>query len=362
RLRRHMDLQVLETKVLDLISAGEPLAKIYALITSAVDRMLPGTRSSIVLIKSSFMKLASAPGFPPEFGATVDGMPVGEQFGSCGAAAARKSPVIVTDVFTDPIWAIHHDVATRFDIRACWSVPVLGSAGDVRAAFGMYYKHVQAPADDELVFVERIVQFLRVAIERTEQHDQLKRSEERFRLVARVTSDVVWECDLKTDRIWYSEGLRTLFGHDPATDANLQTASGSAIYIHPDDLDRVVIHMQEALADKQFWQVKYRYKRKDGRYAHVVNQAYLVRDANQRPVRLIGSVKDVTEQTFLEEQLQRFQRLEAVGQMTGGLAHDFNNSLTVVLGSAERLQDEIPEDSPLRHHVDMILKAAMHGA
>lgn len=362
RLQRHIDVQVLETKVLDLISAGEPLQKIYALITTTVDRMFQGARSSIALLQNGLMRMASAPGFPADFPAVLGDMVVGENAGSCGAAAFRKCMVIVTDVMTDPIWQSQRELAKQYGIRACWSVPVLGNNGEVLAVFAVQYSKVQAPSKDELGFVERIVQFLRVAIERTRQHEQLRRSEERFRLVARVTTDVVWECDLRTDRIWYSEGLRTLLGHDPDKDPNLQTGTGSSVYTHPDDRDRVQALIAEAIRHRQFWQVRYRCMRKDGNYAHVVSQAYVVRDPDGRAVRLIGSLKDVTEQMSLEEQLQRFQRLEAVGQMTGGLAHDFNNSLTVVIGSAERLLDELSHDDPLRRHAEMILKASTHGA
>lgn len=362
RLKRHLDVQVLETKVLDLISSGRPLQCIYDLITSAVDILLPQTRSSIVVIRDGLMRCVSAPGLSPEFCQVIEGIGVSETSGSCGAAVFRKRTVISTDIERDGEWACHREVARRFKIAACWSVPVIDSSGRVQATFGLYYDKPRSPSTDDLVFIERISQFLRVAIERTDQLTQLKANEERFRQVAKVTSDVVWECDLLTDAVWYSDGMKALFGHDPASDPTLQRASTAAGYIHPEDLPSAISVMQAAIQKGRSWKVEYRYMRRDGTYAHVVNHAYVVCDDNNIPVRLIGSVKDISAQISLQEQLRAAQRLEAVGQMTGGLAHDFNNLLTVILGNAERLTDQLPENDPRHDYAQTILKASVHGS
>lgn len=312
RLKRHIDLQVLENKVLDSISAGESLHRVHELIISTVEYLLPDVRC--------FIKPAS------------DAIRIG-------------------------------DFLPELPVEFSKSVPVMDSSGNLLAIFGLIYDAQMVPSEDDLLLIERISQFLRVAIERTNQHLELKRNEERFRLVAKVTSDVVWECDLRTDEVWYSDGMKLLFGHDPVTDPALKRASTAGKYIHPDDFTNVVSAMQDSIrSGQESWQLEYRYRRLDGSYAQVVNHAYVVRDLNDVPVRLIGSVKDISNQVNLEEQLRASQRLKAVGQMTGGLAHDFNNLLTVILGNVERLSDALPDEDPLQAHVQTIINASLHGA
>lgn len=312
RLKRHHDLQSLENKVLDSISAGESLESIHELIISTVQYLLPQA--------------------------------------TCHIKVFSDSKPVVLDEFAQPS-------------SLCQCFPVSDSSGNLLANFVISYQKDAAPSADDLSLIERISQFLRVAIERTNQHLQLKRNEERFRLVALVTSDVVWECDLSTDELFYSDGLKLLFGHDPSRDPALKKASTASKYIHPEDLSHVVGTMQSVIhSSQESWQLKYRYRRADGSYAQVVNHAYVVRDTDGRPLKLIGSVKDISDQVSLQEQLRASQRLEAVGQMTGGLAHDFNNLLTVILGNAERLADAISEEDPRQIYVHTIVKASLHGA
>lgn len=362
RLRILLDLQVLETTVLDAVSAGTALGQIFDHLTRRVDALMPGVRSSILLVEKNRLKHGAAPRLPAHYNAMVNGLEIGEGVGSCGTAAVRKKPVIVTNMLTDPLWARYREFIAPIGLRACWSTPVMDAKATVLATFGMYYDEPRAPTPNDISFINRICQFVRVAIERTRQHEQLRISEERFRLVAQVTSDVVWEVNLGDDSMWYSDGMKTLFGHDPLNEPALQNASTAVKFIHPDDRERVIAESTSAMQARNDWRLEYRYQRANGSYAHVVNQACIVRNDQGNPVRIIGSLTDITEQRLLEEQLRRSQRLEAVGQMTGGVAHDFNNLLTVIMGNSEQLQDSLGADHRLMPLVDMTAKAAQRGA
>lgn len=360
--RRETGLRELEVTVLNAISRERPLTEMFDEVTRAVDRLMPGVMSSIVLVIEGKMRHVSAPQLPDFYNQKVDGMAIGEGVGSCGTAAWRKKQVIVADILNDPLWEKARDIMQQTPLRACWSTPVLDAADTVLATFGMYYDHPRLPTPDDIAFIDRICHFVRNAIERTREREAMRALDERFRIIAQATNDVVWDGDLVSNTLWFSDGVRVLFGHEPASDPVLQTTSRVSEYIHPDDRERVRASMIEALKGKPSWRAEYRYQRRDGSYAHVVNQASILRGPDGRAVRAIGSLVDVTEQKALEEQLRRAQRLEAIGQMTGGVAHDFNNLLTVILGNAELLTESLTDDHRLRLLAEMTAKAAERGA
>lgn len=189
---------------------------------------------------------------------------------------------------------------------------------------------------------------------------KLQLSEERFRVVAGLSNDVVWDWDLETGEIWRSEGLVRKLGFDP-----VERHSGYDFWekhIHPDDRKIVNDSMMQAIqgADRQ-WEADYRFIDSADGILFVQDRAVIIRNSDGKAVRLLGSMTDVTAQRELDARLRQSQKLEAIGQLTGGVAHDFNNLLMVIGGNAELLK-ELALPSEAREMVDLIENASNHGA
>jgi PAS domain S-box-containing protein len=140
----------------------------------------------------------------------------------------------------------------------------------------------------------------------------LRDSEERLRLVSRATTDAVWDWDLLTDALWWGEGVQTLFGYPPE---ELEPGSDSwHSRLHPDDRERVITQIRSVIdGGGTFWSDEYRFRRRDGTYADIYDRGYVIYDAGGRPVRMVGSMLDVTERKRVEAQLRNLAaRLEQI--------------------------------------------------
>ena len=137
--------------------------------------------------------------------------------------------------------------------------------------------------------------------------EALRKSEERFQIVARATNDALWDWDIANNTVWWSENVLTQFGYAP--DEIAPSYEGWENCVHPEDLGRVRDELGAALAGGQtIFTMEHRYRRADGTYAHVYVRAYIVRDEAGRAVRMIGARMDVTERKEMEEALRANER------------------------------------------------------
>ncbi len=167
--------------------------------------------------------------------------------------------------------------------------------------------------------------------ERTLAEHALRESEQRFKLVARITTDTMWDWQVMSDTLWWSDGLSGLFGYRPS-----DVTPGAAFWtdrIHPDDHARVLEGFDQALSQGDSWQDEYRFRRRDGSYAHVLDRALVIRDEHGRAVRMVGGMSDRTERRKAEEALMRERRFLAAlleNLSDGVVACDAEGTLTTV--------------------------------
>lgn len=178
-----------------------------------------------------------------------------------------------------------------------------------------------------------------------------------LQIVARATNDAVRDWDVKTGRLTWPQGLETLLGYGRSS------VSEEIAFWHrnvqPEDLARIVPSIADALAGNDaHWSDEYRFRRADGTYIVLLERALIVRDAAGRAVRFVGSLMDVTARKQLQDQLCRSQRMEAFGQLAAGVAHDFNNFLTTILGYSDLVLAEANRKSAVAEHVAEIRGAA----
>ena len=175
--------------------------------------------------------------------------------------------------------------------------------------------------------------------------------------LARATNDAVRDWDVKSGRIHWRQGLKSLFGYD--SQPNEQSITFWDERLHPADQARINNSIGQTFSsDSDQWSGEYRFRCCDGRYLQILERAFIVRDANNKPIRFIGSLMDVTARKQLHDQLSRSQKMEAFGQLAGGVAHDFNNFLTTILGYSDLVLQEIDGKGPIARHVEEIRKAA----
>jgi two-component system cell cycle sensor histidine kinase/response regulator CckA len=182
-------------------------------------------------------------------------------------------------------------------------------------------------------------------------------SAEHFAILARATNDAVRDWNVSTGALSWPQGLETLLGYDSS--AASQEIGFWQKQIHPQDRARTAGSIREALASQgDHWTGEYRFRHFDGSYLDLLERALIVRDTAGVAVRLVGSLMDVTARKQLQDQLVRSQKMEAFGRLAGGVAHDFNNFLTTILGYSDLLLDEIGMKGEIADHISEIRGAA----
>jgi PAS domain S-box-containing protein len=139
--------------------------------------------------------------------------------------------------------------------------------------------------------------------------------------------------------------------------------------LHPDDRERTLKAWNEAVATKSTYEVEYRMRRHDGVYRDLLARGFPVRNEDGSIREWIGTCTDITERkrveaerAALDEQLRQAQKMESVGQLAGGVAHDFNNILTGISGYTELALERLDTASPMREDLAEVLRLAKRAA
>ncbi len=205
----------------------------------------------------------------------------------------------------------------------------------------------------------------------------LRASEERYALAVAGANEGLWDWDLATDQVFFSERAQEACALPPGETVRPRRAWLALLHHHPEDRPRMRTALVEHLHGRApHFDVEMRLIR-PGRgggpheaddWVWVRQRGLLVRDERGRPRRMAGSIEDVTarkreeaQREQLEGRLRTAQKLEAMGTLAGGIAHDFNNILGAILGYAELARGQVAPGSALQDQLDGVMSGGLRA-
>ncbi len=287
-----------EKRMLEMIARGESLAVTLDALCRLAEELAAGPLSSILVLDSRTRQLrhGAAPSLPIPYSKAIDGIVIGPSVGSCGTAAYRAEPVIVADVATDPLWADFRDLALAHRLRACWSTPIVSSAGAVLGTFATYYREPRSPTADERNVIERFTQIASIALEGEQAGDALR---EQARLLD-LTHDTVFVRDMNDTITYWNRGAEELYGWKEA-EAIGKVAHQLLQTAFPQPLEKIT----DTLLRAGRWEGEIVDTTRDGTRVTVASRWALRQDEQGRPVAILETNNDVTERREAEEGLRR---------------------------------------------------------
>jgi len=209
----------------------------------------------------------------------------------------------------------------------------------------------------------RLMGFGKVLRDLTEQRlllERLAESDERMRMATAAARVGTWRWDLRTGADTLDENLaRLLELGDGDTVATLEEFFAR---VHPDDRERTRAAFMDAVARRDGLQVEFRIVCHDGSIRWLRDHGHVVLDEADEPRYLTGAVVDITEQREADERLRVSQRMDAVGKLAGGVAHEVNNMMSVVLGFTEFVLADFPPGDRRRQDLEQVRTAAGRAA
>ena len=270
----------------------------------------------------------------------------------------------------------------NYGITALIAVPLV-RLGELRSALYVNQKVPRAWAPNEIELVEEVAARIWDAVERARADAARRESEEQFRVFAQVMPNQVWAASADGQLYWFNDQV---YAYCAAAPGELDGTAWTSI-VHPDDLDAAGLAWARSIATGEVYETEFRIRRFDGTYHWFLARAEPIVADSGEVVRWVGTNTDIEDQKRIsaelrhlnetleqrveertqelrlaEDALRQAQKMEAVGQLTGGVAHDFNNLLTVIKSSTDLLKrPDLPEERRLRY-VDAISDTVARAA
>jgi diguanylate cyclase (GGDEF)-like protein len=174
-LARSKAVVAAHNRIHELINADAPLREILDEVVLSIEAYDPRLRGSVLLLDAILRTVhhGAAPTLPAGYVAQLEGMVIGPDVGSCGAAAFHGCEVITPDVETDPRWEAFRPLTREHGLRHCWSFPILGAGGDVLGTFGLYGEEPREPTDEHRQFIRDAARLAGIAIQRRRATEEL---------------------------------------------------------------------------------------------------------------------------------------------------------------------------------------------
>ncbi|GEJ55902.1 PAS domain-containing protein [Anaeromyxobacter diazotrophicus] len=250
----------------------------------------------------------------------------------------------------------------ELDARACVGTPLLDSAGTRIGLLAAFYRAEQPELGQARALLEIFAARAGAELERQQAERALRAREERLELALWGTDLGLWDWRIQEDTILYDAQYEAMLGYAPG-DAP-RSMHEWEISIHPDDRAEATRRIHAHLEGRSpHYESTHRLRTADGGWKWIFDRGKVVgRDDDGKPLRMVGTHRDVSDHRLLEEQLQQSQKMDAIGRLAGGVAHDFNNLLTSILSAAEFAAEGVPEGSPAREDLGVVREAAMRAS
>lgn len=217
----------------------------------------------------------------------------------------------------------------------------------------------------EQIVEKRTNELQKEITERKQAENKLKASEGKYRLLTESVSDVIWTMDMDLNYTYISPAIEKIQGWNAEEVASLTINE----VLPPPSIELVLNRMAAHMADAAKTGDYNRSDRfelpmncKDGTTISTEIIASFILDEDGQPVGILGVTRDITERVKLESQLQRAQKMEVIGTLAGGVAHDLNNILSAQVSYPDLILMDLPDDSPLRKPVKTIQKSGKKAA
>ncbi|HYP18284.1 MAG TPA: response regulator [Opitutus sp.] len=343
-----------QNQILEMIAGGEPLTDTLTALVRFIESQSDDMLCSILLLEEDGERLRHcvAPRLPPAYVAAVDQLPVETGTGSCGAAVHRRAPVIVADIATDPLWENYRQLALPHGLRACWSTPIYDPRHRMLGTFAAYRREPGEPGAHHRQLTDIAVHIAAICLTRYETERKLRE----LASILNKAGDVIvitdrhgrvtfWNASAERTLGWTAaEALgredRDLFG--PAALAEIEAA-------------------RRAADEQEEWHGEVHLQNRQGQTLVMASRVTVLRDEQGRPQGRLSIATDITSRKQIEEQFFRAQRLESIGMLAAGIAHDLNNVLAPILLGAPMLRDHATDANDLRM-ISTLEKSAERGA
>ena len=312
-----------ELKVLELLAVGRPLLEVLTQVVQGYQLQFPGMRGSVLLLDADGQHLRNgvAPQLPASFCAAIDGLTIGPAVGSCGTAAFTGKATIVADIASDPLWRDYKALALAHGLRACWSLPILGTGGRVLGTFAFYFDSTRPASKVELASIERGARLASLAIERRQVELALQQSEARYRTLCESSTAGIWQISIAGETHFINRAMCEMLEVDRAEQMLGRTFHG---FFTPASLEIIRReHAKHVAGAGSSYEIELIGER-GGRRKALVGSAPLF-DAEGALSSLIGTFTDITETRRVQTALENAaESLRCTGEMAkvGGWALD----------------------------------------